>query len=445
MSVSVTFLPARMMEVELTRPLVDIPPARALTGEWYRRARLLVRLHTQPLGVVEVQLNEIGLSGVDCASAIWNELALVINDHLQNDGLRSIAALTAGGLVVDETPRCVRERETLLAEAPPISIIVATRDRPGELAACLGSLLALAYPRYEIIVVDSAPRRHATAGVVQRFDGDIRVRYLREEAPGLARAHNRGLREVYNPIVAFTDDDVIVDRHWLAELMRGFSRSDRVACVTGMILPAELETPPQEWLEQFGGFAKGYAPRVFDLADNRPSSPLYPYAAGAFGSGANMAFKTAVLKSLGGFDPALGAGSAASGGDDLAAFFQIITAGYQLMYQPSALLHHRHRREYLGLRRQAYGYGVGLTAYLMKTLFDKPSRVFDFMRRAPAGLAHLMSPRSPKNRKKQADYPGELTWLERKGMLYGSFAYLRSRRQLRHVRRAPGSMPRLAR
>ncbi len=441
MSDSVAFLPARMMEVELTRPLVDILPARSLTGEWYRRARLLVRLHAQPLGVVEVQLYKTGLSGADCASTIWNELAQVINDHLQNDGLRPIATLTAEGLDVDATPRCVRERETLLAEAPAISIIVATHDRPGELAVCLRSLLALAYPCYEIIVVDNAPRRPAAADVVQRFDGAIKVRYLREEVPGLAMAHNRGLREVHNPIVAITDDDVIVDRHWLAELVRGFSSSDRVACVTGMILPAELETPAQEWLEQFGGFAKGYVPRVFDLADNRPGGPLYPYAAGAFGSGANMAFKTAILNRLGGFDPALGAGSAASGGDDLAAFFQIIAAGYQLVYQPSALIHHRHRREYLGLRQQAYGYGVGLTAYLTKTLLDKPSRVFDFMLRAPAGLAHLMNPRSPKNRKKQADYPDELSWLERKGMLYGSFAYLRSRRQLRRVRRAPGSMP----
>jgi GT2 family glycosyltransferase len=247
-------------------------------------------------------------------------------------------------------------------------------------------------------------------------------------------AHNRGLAEVYNPIIAFTDDDVIVDRHWLAELVRGFKVSERVGCVTGMILPAEMETPPQEWIEQYGGFSKGGAPRVFDLQENRQPSPLYPYTAGTFGSGANMAFKTAALCRLGGFDPALGAGSAAMGGDDLAAFFEVVTAGYQLVYQPTALLRHWHRREYAGLRSQAYGYGVGLTAYLAKTLVDKPIRILDFAVRAPAGLVYVFSPHSSKNKKKQADYPAELTRLERKGMLYGPVAYLRSRRQARRIK-----------
>lgn len=320
--------------------------------------------------------------------------------------------------------------EVFPAEAPFVSVIVATRDRTASLAACLDSLLALDYPNYEIIVVDNAPRTGATADFTRQTYGDsARVRYVREERPGLAMAHNRGLLEVKAPLVAFTDDDVLVDRLWLAELVKAFDVAENVACVTGMIYPAELETRAQLWFEQYGGFNKGLTRCIFDLAEHRPTNPLYPYTAGMFGSGANMAFRTAVLRQIGGFDPALGTGTAALGGDDLAAFFEIITRGYKLVYEPAAMVHHHHRRDYAGLRQQIYGYGVGLTAYLTKCLLDRPGLLLDFAVRVPSGLVYLFSPHSPKNRKKSAGYPAELTRIERRGMFYGPLAYLWSRRQ----------------
>jgi cellulose synthase/poly-beta-1,6-N-acetylglucosamine synthase-like glycosyltransferase len=84
------------------------------------------------------------------------------------------------------------------------------------------------------------------------------VRYVREDRPGLAIAHNRGLQEVTASLVAFTDDDVQVDPGWLRELVLEFLADERVACVTGLILPMQLETPSQAWIEQFGGFGKGF-------------------------------------------------------------------------------------------------------------------------------------------------------------------------------------------
>ena len=58
----------------------------------------------------------------------------------------------------------------------------------------------------------------------------------------------------------------------------------------------ELETEAQAWIEQFGGFSKGFARHTFDLSTNRPKGFLYPYTAGMFGSGANMTFKTSALR-----------------------------------------------------------------------------------------------------------------------------------------------------
>jgi GT2 family glycosyltransferase len=424
------FEPIRILEVELAEPLPAVSAYDAESQKHYWRAQSLVRLHGQPLGLVEFSLDENRLSPEAYASQLWCALNQEINLHLQQEGLPTVARLEPGGLPGDCKPRCVRERETFLSKAPFVSIVIATRDRPGALTKCLDSLLALEYPAYNIIVVDNAPNSSATAELIQQKYCHLQsVLYVREDHPGLAEAHNRGLAEVKSSFVAFTDDDVIVDKHWLAELMRGFYRAEDVACVTGLILPAELETPAQVWFEQFGGFSKGFNRRIFDRFENRLKSPLYPYAAGTFGSGANMAFKTAALWDIGGFDPALGAGTIAQGGDDLAAFYSVITRGYRLVYEPAALVYHWHGRDYAGLRRRAYGYGVGLTAYLTKYLVDQPNLFLKFAWRVPFGLAYVLNPSSTKNTRKGLDYPKELTRLERKGMLSGPIAYLRSRWQ----------------
>ncbi len=139
-----------------------------------------------------------------------------------------------------------------------------------------------------------------------------------------------------------------------------------------------------------------------------------------------MAFTTAVLREMGGFDPAFGTGSKARGGPDLEAYFQVIIKGYQLVYEPTALVHHIHRRDYAKLRKQVFSYGCGFTAYITKWLIKEPHRILDFAAGVPYGLFMLLSPRSSKQRKKKADYPKELSRLELLGMLYGPLAYVHS-------------------
>ena len=429
------FVPTRLLELELSQPLPTITAINPDTGYRYQRGLALVRLHEQPVGVAELTLATPTLEPASVAQAIWGALREPIIAQCQAEGLPAPSGLPAAGLPALITPRTVQARQTLLKNAPFVSVVVATHNRVDSLPTALDSLLAQHYPHFEIIVVDNAPKDNATAELIQRRYATVpagrQVRYVREDRPGLAMAHNSGLRAVRASIVAFTDDDVRADPHWLAELVRGFAAGDKVGCVTGMIFPAELETAAQGWIEQFG-FSKGFTQRLYDRDTHRPANPLHPYTAGVFGSGANMAFRTETLRTMGGFDPALGAGSKAMGGDDLEAFFQVIMNGYQLVYQPSAIVHHWHRRDYAGLCRQAYGYGVGLTAYLMKTLWERPSRLLDFVVRVPYGLYFTFSKASPKHQKKATSYPRELTRLEYKGMLYGPLAYLRSRWHTRH-------------
>ncbi len=436
------FTPVRILSVNLEEPLPFIPFQKPHEAQAYPRALILVRLHHQPLGMLELQIPPDGLSGLDLGRQIEAALSQPIDDHLARDGImRSDLFRVPFAL-------CMQERNALLASAPFVSVVIATRNRAEGLRACLKSVLDLKYPDYEVIVVDNAPSNSDTEDLIRRefSSANHPVRYLREDVPGLANAHNRALSVLTAPIVAFTDDDVVVDEYWLAALVGHFQKAPQVGCVTGMILPFEIETPSQAWIEQFGGFNKGFRPIVFDLKENRPRDVLFPYSAGRFGSGASMAFRTEILKSINGFDPALGAGTPAKSGDDLAAFFSVIDMGYRLVYEPASILYHKHRRDYHGLVQQSSGYGTGMAAFLMKVILEKPSRFFDILLKTPAGLRYLLDPKSPKNKKKMKNYPAELTRLELKGYLLGPYAYLKSRFHARKIKeKLPKVQPSLER
>lgn len=446
------FRPIHVTEVELAEPLPDVRPEPRGNGDGarYERVRSLVLLHGQPLGIVDLELGEDGLSSGQYAAAIDAELADPIGRHLAADGLR-VEPLTAAGYRAEEPVPCLRRRAEFLERAPQMAVIIPTRDRPQRVRACVDSILAGDYPadRMEVWVVDNAPSTTATRDVVESsYGGDSRVHYVREDNPGSASARNQGLAMVETEIVAFTDDDVIVDRHWLTELARGYEAHPEATSVNGLLLPAELESQAQVWFEEYGGFSRGFESRAYDLDANRLDEPLYPYAAGIFGTGNNMSFRREALRELGDFDPALGNGTPALGGVDSEVMLRTILRGHTVAYQPSAIAWHLHRADYDGLRRQVYSYGVGLSAYMLKSLAAHPRYILDFLGRLPKGLRFALDPGSEKNAGKLTNYPRELTRIELKGMAYGPLAYVRSRRafgaqRVRGATRRKGPTPRV--
>ena len=417
------FAPMRMLDLELSQPLPVFLALDPVTNQVYQRALCLVRLHTRLLGTVELFFIENELRPRDYARQIWAILGPDINSHLQKDDLPLLAALTNDGVPHVDRPHCIEERERFLEHAPFISVIVPTYNRPDLIQNCVESLLALHYPNYEIIVVDNAPKDEKTAEAIRRISRDKpQVRYIREERAGVARARNLGMRVANGAILTYVDDDVTIDPYLLVEIAQAFNATENVACVTGNIFPLELETPAQFLIEEYGGYSKGFVRQIFDLKEHRPADlPLYPYTAGRFGAGANMSFRANYLRSVGGFDVRFQYGS------DIEALFQVVVRGYRLVYEPTALVRHPHYREYAKLQKQLYNYGTGLTAFLTKAMLDRPSRLLDLITKIPYGLYFILSARSPKNQKKQQDYPRELTMSELKGMLLGPSIHLRNR------------------
>src|SRR5215211_8482437 len=94
-------------QVELSEGVPDVEvPTR--TGPTYSAARLLVRLHGQPLGFVTLPLVDGRLAASAIAEQVSERLHSEANAHLVEDALEPVASITAAGVGALRDPRCRR-------------------------------------------------------------------------------------------------------------------------------------------------------------------------------------------------------------------------------------------------------------------------------------------------------------------------------------------------
>lgn len=325
----------RILDVEIGSGISDVVGCSG-----YGRARALVRRRGVPLGWIDLSCAGDVIDAREILAAVRNSIGAQARRAAANDALDSHRASHP---------------------LPPISVVVCTRDRSELLARCLRSLAQLDYPTYEVVVVDNAP----TSEDARQVADAAGARYVREDLPGLDGARNRGLASAGYDIVAYTDDDVEVDRLWLRGIAWAFA-DPSVQLVTGLVAPGRMDTEAELLFEMcYGGMGKGTRPGRWD-----PSRLSHRALIGThhFGVGANMAFRRSLLQSLGGFDPALDVGTASHGGGDLDIFHRALMHGAVAQYEPRALVRHYHRRDMKALRRQHYDNGRAFGVYLLTIL-----------------------------------------------------------------------------
>jgi len=408
----------------------------------YRRAQVLLRVQGRPRTVLEVALPLV-------RADVEAQLAQLPRSVL--DGPAAPVA-TPG-------PR------------PSVAVVVPTVvGRVSELDRLLTSLAALQQPDVEVVLVDNRtalPAIDPLPGLLARHP---HVRCVREPRPGISAARNAGAAATDADVVAFTDDDVAVDPGWVSALADRFARYPDELAVTGLVVPAELETTAQlQYEAHYGGFG---GTRTFDAVrisgsgrsglavvghgDDRQPETMPVYGVGAYGAGANMAFRRRELLARGGFDLHLGTGTPARGGEDLAALVDVLWSGGTIGYEPAALVHHTHRRDVPGLERQLHGNGVGFTAMLCALVARDPRHAGALAALVPAATVRLAArtlgrlTRRPVPGTAAAPSPAPSTApggtavpvpaarfaaLELSGFPVGPAAYARSRRQAARLSR----------
>ena len=215
---------------------------------------------------------------------------------------------------------------------PGISVVVCSHNGARTIGDCLDGLLALRYPRYEVIVVDDGSADD-TAAIAARHD---RVKLVRTANHGLSRARNAGLHAARYEIVAYLDDDARPDPDWLTYLADTFDRTGH-AGVGGPNIP-----PPGCGL-------------VADAVAMAPGGPVHVLLTDEIAEhipGCNMAFRRDRLLEIGGFDPQF-----RIAGDDVDVCWRLQDRGWTLGFHPAAMVWHRRRDTVRGYWKQQLNYG----------------------------------------------------------------------------------------
>jgi GT2 family glycosyltransferase len=341
-------------------------------------------------------------------SWLYMERAAMASESERDGLLRSAYASLA---TADDRPN-VESRVSM-------DVVVCTRDRPQQLARCLERLVKVVDSDVGVIVVDNAPSDDAVKDIVaEAAEARPGVRRVVEARPGLSRARNAALRASDADVIAFTDDDTVVDRDWTTRLRAAFSYAGEVGVVTGLVAPAEIAGRAQALFEKKVKWSERLDMEIYAMAERDKYPWAFPYAAGNFGTGANFAVGREIALSIGGFDEALGAGTKSGSGEDFKMFIQVVRAGHQLVYEPGAIVWHIHRSNETDLRRQVVGYGRGMAACFVSLSLESGRR--DMLRGVWKGARALT-----KARRNELGYgmPRVYLALEALGVMTGPFHY----------------------
>jgi glycosyltransferase involved in cell wall biosynthesis len=237
-----------------------------------------------------------------------------------------------------------------------VSVIICTRNRSQDLYRCLHSLFAQTCLPSEVIVVDNAPTDDSTYTVVKQFGEVI---YYKEQRPGLSIARNAGIRLAASPVIAFTDDDVVLHPLWVYHVQESFVKP-QVGAMTGLVIASSLNTESQQLFEKQYSFNRGYCDKLYDKTYFNDGLSAGPRVWN-IGAGANMAFRRSVFDAAGYFDERLGAGAAGCS-EDSELWYRLLAKEFAIHYNPRAVGFHEHRKEANALERQVFSYMRGHAA-----------------------------------------------------------------------------------
>src|SRR4051794_239708 len=232
-------------------------------------------------------------------------------------------------------------------------IAVCTNRSPGAIADCLRALEAQAGADAVAVVTSGLPDAEGAAHRAA-FGGTV----LSEPEPGLSRARNRALEWAAAEVLAFVDDDAVVEDGWWEALRRRWSEAPAdVACIGGPIRPLYSVEPPP-W------FSNGIAHTLTLLDRGSEVRDLDPDEQAVYG--ANISFRVGPLRELGGFDPALGhSGARIFFAEEDEAQRALHRRGMRVRYVPDAAVRHvipaeRLTRGSFIRRRFAFGTVLGM-------------------------------------------------------------------------------------
>lgn len=257
---------------------------------------------------------------------------------------------------------------------PKVSLIIATRNRTSYLKNLLNSLESngwLSQDSVEVLVVDNAPSDSSTETLCSSYDS---LKYLSITESGKTIALNYAVYQSGGELLAFIDDDVIVDNtNWLFKMANHFVNQPNLGYVSGNVKAFQTTTDAQKIWEKKGGLSKGDVFKLWFNEQLKNDYTLKIWPLTEIFAGANSMIPKNVLLEIGLFNPIFGPGAALPHGEYLELGYRIIKAGYNVLYDPDAKILHQHPESSWELRKKLFLYGRGDTSlhtYIFVKYFD---------------------------------------------------------------------------
>jgi glycosyltransferase involved in cell wall biosynthesis len=329
-------MPAQIIHIDLAQPLPTLRIAARYPAAW-----LFVKFGPQPIGRVLCEARTLGRV-------------------IEPDALAKIIADTFWREIHDAAQRRLFD-PIVLRHSPMMSIVICTTAASTLLERQLQSISQLQYPHREVIVVSSATREPHVATLCAKYSF---VRHVFEPRPGLNYVRNTGWQVSRGEIVAYVDDDGTLDPLWLTALAANY-QEPRIGCVSGLVLPLELQSAAQEQFERHSPLQ--IARRVYKPGT---ASVMLALTASRLVGGTNISFRRSTLAAIGGFDVALDAGSIGRGGGIADITARVLRHGGEVVYDPRAICYHTPPKTFEQLRRRVFDHGFGRAACAMKYAHD---------------------------------------------------------------------------
>ena len=136
-----------------------------------------------------------------------------------------------------------------MIDTPCVSVVICTFNRCVDLCVALDAVLTQRHaPPHEVIIVDNGSTDGTRAIIHSRMCLHPHLRYVFEGARGLPNARNAGILASRGPIIAFTDDDIVVTPCWVAAIRQAFERFPDADCIGGRVLPRWPPSGKPPWL-----------------------------------------------------------------------------------------------------------------------------------------------------------------------------------------------------
>lgn len=221
-----------------------------------------------------------------------------------------------------------------------ISVCINTKNRPKDLSVCLKYLLKSSYKDFEVLVADQSREDDINKNLKNI------IKIFKLPPFGVSKAKNFLIKKAKGEIVAFTDDDCIITKDWLANIKNELDKHKEVIGLFGKVFPYQKNRHKLE-----------ICPCTFNNKQKIIIKPTPHWKNIGFGN--NMAFKKEIFNKIGNFRGWLGPGSIGDNAEDAEFALRCLVKGYKLLSTPKVIVYHNKWLSGVQYKKQILSYVCG--------------------------------------------------------------------------------------